>query len=48
MNEKGNAGEKQQPEGLEKEIYGGSCPELEWMTDEELQRICESYGEGES
>ncbi len=31
--------ENNQPEGLDKELYGHKCPELEWMTAEEIEDI---------
>ncbi len=33
------------PEGLDEDLYGHFCPELDWLTNEELERLMEGEKE---
>ena len=39
MKARGEENMHDKPEGLDRELYGHLCPELEWMSDEEKEEL---------
>ena len=40
-------GQSSLPEGLDEDLYGHLCPELDWLTEEEMEKIMSGNAEKE-